>query len=195
MSEFGEVLFSLNEILIAPYNILTDLYTSDPALMDFDQQVEIEFETATDELWDSGKKARKLAVITGAKLKIAAGSFDWNVIAMLLGTTNETSGTTPNRVRAITYPEQLPYFGLIGVADSDDDPAGVAVIGVRCAKLDKPFKYTFNGKDPKFVVNDDIAGTALFVGSMLVRPKIYETASDWATARPTTGALFKSFFA
>lgn len=190
--EFGEVLYSLNEVLVVSYDIVADTYGT-PAGLEGDQEFEVDPQTDTDTLRDSGKMVRKLAITVGANIKIAAGGFDWNVLAILFDAATSTSGGTPNQVRTITYPNKsLPYFGAMGVAETDD--GGVAVVGLRCAKLQKRAKYMFDGKTNKFMINDDLNGEALFVGDVLEEVKGYETKADWTAAKPTDGAGFKAFF-
>ena len=189
--EFGEVPYTLNEILIASYNITADTYGV-PAGMMGDQMLEVNPVADTDMLRDSGKITRLLARSTHAEINIGAGGFDWNVIAILSGASTSTSGTTPNQVRTATYSLDLPYFGAIGVASTDD--GGVMVVGLRCAKLDKRFKYTFDGTANKFMINDDLAGKAIYVGNVLDEVVVYETESDWTSAKPTDGTEFKAFF-
>ena len=191
--EFGEIGYSLSEVLVSAYNITADTYADAIGNLDSDQMVEIDPQADTDELRDSGKVTRLLAVTIKLAGKISHGGYDWDVLAAICGVSNATSGTTPNRVRTTTIPtKKLGYFGLIGVMDTDDD--GVIVVGVRSAKLLKRPKYTFDGTANKFVVNDDVGFTGIYVGNVLEEVKTYETASDWTAAKPTDGATFKAFF-
>jgi hypothetical protein len=193
--EFGEVSYRLREILLASFDQVPDTYGA-PISLDGDQMMEVDPQADTDMLRDSGRNRRALAVVTHGDINLQAGGFDWGSIAILTGATAETCGSTPSRVREVLYPELLPYFGAIGVADTDDD--GVFVVGLRMCKLNKRFKYTFDGTQNRFMVNDDLGGVALFyddgTNDIMDKVRVYETAADWDTAKPSDGAEFRSFF-
>lgn len=194
-SEFAEISYTLTDCIVAAYNKTANTYGV-PAALANGQLVEIEPEADNDEMRGYGKKTALLSVVTSAKIKISAGGVDSNVIAILNGSTNATSGTTPNQVRTMKFPAGgagLPYFGLIGTAATDD--GGLKIVGLQCCKMDTHVKYTVDGKENKFNVSET-DGKAIPIDissvSYLLVTKDVETASAWVA--PLVGANFLNFF-
>lgn len=193
--EFAEVSYTLTDCIVAAYNKTANTYGV-PAALASGQIVEIEAEADNDELRGYGKKTAKLSVITGAKIKFGAGGIDSNVMAIVGGITNSTSGTTPNQVRVQKWGAGgagLPYWGLIGTAATDD--GGLKIVGLQCCKLDTFPKFTLDGKENKFNVSET-DGSAIPIDissvSYLMVTRDVETASGWVA--PLVGANFLNFF-
>lgn len=193
--EFSEVSFTLTDLLVAAYNITANTYGT-PASMAVGQTLEVESDHDTDKLAGYGAYRRLLSVAKGAKLKFGGGGIDSNVVAILAGATNSTSGTTPNQRRRQLFSAGgggLPYFGVIGVAATDD--GGLALIGLQCCKLDKYPTIKADGKENKFNMweSEGYAIPIAVSGSdYLFHKQDQETASNWTT--PSTGANFLAFF-
>lgn len=194
--EFAEVSYTLTDVIVAAYNKTAGTYSTVGSLAS-GHIVEVEFEADNDTLVGYGVNTALLSVIKGANLTFGAGGFDMSVMAIVSGWANSTSGTTPNQVRKtrlVAGGAGLPYFGLIGVAATDD--GGAAVIGLRCCKLDAWPKWTMDGRENKFNVSETggkaipvTVSSALDIGTI----KTYETASDFTA--PTDASTFLAFFA
>lgn len=194
-TEFAEISYTLTDCIVAAYNKTANTYGV-PAALANGQIVEIEAEADNDQLRGYGKKTALLSVAVGAKIKVGAGGVDSNVVAIWSGSTNATSGTTPNQVRTMKFPAGgagLPYWGIIGTAATDD--GGLKIIGLQCCKLDTHPKYTLDGKENKFNVSET-DGYAIPIDissvSYLMVVKDVETASAWVA--PLVGANFLNFF-
>ena len=193
--QFAEVSYTLTDCIVAAYNKTANTYSTVDSLAS-GHMVDIEFESDNDTLAGYGVNTALLSVVKGANLTFGAGGMDMSVMAIVSGWSNTTSGTTPNQVRKtrlVAGGAGLPYFGLIGVAATDD--GGRAVVGLRCCKLDTWPKFTMDGKENKFNVSETSGkaipvaiSTILDVGSV----KFYETTSDWTA--PTDAAGFLAFF-
>lgn len=193
--QFAEVSYTLTDCIVAAYNKTANTYSTVGSLAS-GQMVEIEPEADNDALRGYGAKTALLSVITGAKLMFGAGGVDRSVMEIVAGVTNSTSGTTPSQVAKTTYKAGgagLPYFGLIGVAATDD--GGLKVIGLQCCKLDTFPKFTLDGNENKFNLSET-GGSAIPIAissdSVLMVGRDIETAADWVA--PANGTNFKFFF-
>lgn len=192
-SEFGEVAFSLVELIVADYN--SGAYDT-PASLDKDQKMEIEFTADNDELRDSGAIVDFLSVVTSGSFTLGMGGVDHSVLAILTGTSTSTSGTTPNQVRTHDFSagaaNALPYFGFIGVGRATNG----AYVAVGCPKaiLDTFPMWSLDGTTNAFVISETSGKCAAdnALSDMVVRVRSYETSSDYTT--PADAAAFLAFF-
>ncbi|TXH08855.1 MAG: hypothetical protein E6R03_17515 [Hyphomicrobiaceae bacterium] len=190
-NSFSEVSYTLTDLLVARYDFNAGTY-GNPVALSNGQMAEIEVEADNDQLRGYGAKTRLLSVNVGAKVVIGQGGIDIAALVIMAGVSTQTSGTTPNRVRTVDFSAGgagMPYFGMIGVAATDD--GGYAVIGLQAVKLNSFPKFTLDGKENKFNVSET-EGYAVPVGGYLQRIKGLETRSDWTA--PTSGANFLAFF-
>ena len=191
INSFGEVSYTLTDLLVARFDFNAGTY-GNPVALSNGQMAEIEVEADNDQLRGYGQKTRLLSVNVGAKVMIGQGGIDIAALVIMAGVSTQTSGTTPNRVRTVDFSAGgagLPYFGMIGVAATDD--GGYAAVGLKAVKLNSFPKFTLDGKENKFNMSET-EGYAVPVSSRLHRIKFFETASDWTA--PTTGANFLAFF-
>lgn len=189
--EFAEISYTLTGLVIASYNKTTDVYGT-PATLENGQMAEVEPEADNDQLRGYGVKVALLSVMVGAKVMLGAGGADFSVLAILSGSSNYTSGLTPNQVRTtdiVFGGGGLPYFGMLGKSPTDD--GGLMVLGLRCVKLDAFPKWTLDGQANKFNLSEN-GGYAIPINQRCVRIKTYETASLWTD--PANGTDFKNFF-
>lgn len=194
--EFGEVMYLLTDLIVAAYNSVTDTYGT-PVALAVGQSLMLEPEADTDELRNYGVIGDALAVPTKAKVTLGGGAIDRDAFVIMAGMSSYTSGLTPNRVVTMDVKAgedgELPYFGAIGVSRATN--SGLVAVGTQKIKLNTPPRFQLDGKANKFNIQE-IEGVALPVERssqwMLLRPKFYETASDWTA--PTTPADFKAFF-
>lgn len=193
--EFSENSYTLVDVIVAAYNKTANTYGT-PAALAQGQIVEVEPQADNDQLRGYGVITALLSVITSAKIKVGAGGVDSNVMAILGGITNATSGSGSNQVRVQKWNaggSGLPYFGMIGVAATDD--GGYKIIGLQCCKLDAFPKYTLDGKENKFNLSetDGMAiPVAISTVSQLIIARDVQAASDWVA--PLVGANFLTYF-
>ena len=119
---FGEVSYTLTDLLVARYDFTAGTYGTPVALAD-GQMLKIEHEADNDQLRGYGQKTRLLTVTVGAKITLGQGGVDMAAMVIIAGVSTATSGTAPNRVRSVDFPAGgagLPYWGVIGVAATDD---------------------------------------------------------------------------
>lgn len=188
---FGEISYTLTDLLVARYDFTAGTYGTPVALAD-GQMMAVEPEADTDQLRGYGQKTRVLSVPVGAKITLGQGGVDIAALVVIAGVSTQTSGTTPNRVRTVDMTaggSGLPYFGVIGVAATDD--GGYAVIGLQAVKLDAFPKFTISGTENKFNLSET-TGYAVPVSSKLQRIKFFESAAGWTA--PASGANFAAFF-
>lgn len=192
-SEFGEVFYSLVEVIIADYN--SGSYDT-PQSLDKDQKVDVEFTADNDELRDSGAIVDFLSVVTSGTFNVGMGGVDHSVLAIMTGTSTSTSGTTPNQVRTHDFKggaaNALPYFGLIGVGI--DTTGGYVAVGCPKVKLDTFPNFSLDGTANAFVISETggkIAADST-LSNMIVRVRSYETLTDYTT--PADAAAFLAFF-
>lgn len=188
---FGEVSYTLKGLYIAAFNIIAGTFGT-PELIDDGQMVVYEPEADTDKMRGYGVYTRGLAVSIGTKIKLKAGGLDTSALVIIAGATVTVSGVTPNQIRKVTFPaggSGLPYFGVIGLAATDD--GGVAVVGHKAVKLDKVPQVTQDGEANKFSLWET-DGYSFPQGNILETLKQYETEADFDA--PTTGAEFLTWF-
>lgn len=190
---FGEVIYSLTDLIVAAYNSVSDTYST-PVPMAVGQTLMVEPQADTDELRSYSAIEELLAIVTKADITLSAGAIDRDAFTAIAGIANYLSGLTPNQVVTsdVLAGVDNPYFGVIGVAQATN--AGVFVVGVQKCKLSKKPNYNLDGKANKFNVQE-IKGTAAFVtrtSRMLIRAQYHEGSSTWTA--PASGAAFKAFF-
>jgi hypothetical protein len=192
--DFGEVAYTLTDLLVAAYDPVADTYSTPISVAD-GQMLTSEPESDNDKMRGYGKITRLLSVPIGTKISIKAGGLDYDALAAIAGVTNVVSGTVGSYIRRSLFPaggRGLPYFGVIGVAATDDE--GVAVIGHRMVKLDVLPKIDFNGETNKFIVYETAGYSAIpSAYTDLFVMKTYEDSTDFTA--PTTGGNFKTWFA
>jgi hypothetical protein len=194
--EFSEASLTLSDLLVAAYNISANTYGT-PASMAVGQTLEIDWDFDNDDLVGYGATSRISSVPRAAKLKFGGGGVDSNIMAIIAGISNATSLATAHRRRRQLFGagNQLPYFGCIGVADTDD--GGVCVLGLQSCKLSKYPTFKADGKTNKFNMwESDGKATQVAIGGVnyfLVKQD-YETKADWTAVLPATGANFLAFF-
>lgn len=190
--EFAEVSFSLKEILLMRYNINTGAYTGTVVSLDSDQMLSIETEADTDDLYDSGVATRGLTVVKRATFTLGAGGYDVSALSIITGSSSSTSGTTPNQIATMAHAlggAGLPYFGMIGVAPTDD--GGVFTVGLKICKLNAVPGVEWDGKESKFSTSE-VEGR-VFGDSTTLKyfwTRRFELASNWDSLRPTNAATF-----
>lgn len=190
--EFGEVAYTLSNLIVATYNYDANTYGT-PATVADGQMLVSEPEADNDKLRGYGKYTRGLSVVIGAKVRTKFGGVDFSILPIIIGSTNSTSGSDPNFVRTTDIAAGgagLPYFGVIGTAPTDD--GGLAVIGLQAVKLDTVPSWTMDGERNKFNLSEAM-GYAFPISNRLQRVRTYKTASDFVA--PTSGANFLAFFA
>jgi len=193
--EFAEIAYTLTDCIVAAYSKTLNSYSTPIALAD-GQMIEIEPEADNDKLPSYGVTGALLSVLRGAKVKLGAGGVDFDAFAAMTGMSNYTSGLTPNQKRTTRVRaggSGLPYFGVIGVAPTDD--GGLEAVGLQCVKLDAFPKFTLDGKANKFNMSEtDGYAIPIAVASVLelIQIESYEQASMWTA--PATGANFLAFF-
>lgn len=193
--DYAEIQYTLSDLIVAEYSKTANTYGVVESLAN-GQTLDVEPENDTDQLRGYGKVSALLSVNIGAKLKLSAGGVDAGAFQIMTGTSNYTSGTTPNRMRRQRFQSGgagLPYFGAIGVAPTDD--GGKVAVGLQACKLNAHPKFSMNGKENKFNMQE-IEGYAIPIAisgtDIVMTVRYFETASDWVA--PTTAATFLAFF-
>lgn len=194
--EFGEVQYTLTDVIVAAYDKSADTYGT-PAALAGGQIVDVEPEADTDELRAWGYIEEVLAVNIAAKVSFGAGGVDRSVLAIVNGVANATSGSGDTQhatTRFVAGGAGMPYFGLIGVGATTD--GGVAVVGLPAVKLNSFMKFMLDGKENKFNTSE-VEGRAIPIllgaNAQLMVVKSIRTVAAWVA--PTSGANFKAFFA
>jgi len=196
VASFGEVIFVLGDLIVAPYDVDNDAYGA-PFSLVHGQQLMVEPESDTDDLRSYGVIGDMLAIPVAANITLGQGAMDRDGFRIVAGSNDYTSGTTPNRVVTVDFKAgldgDLPYFGAIGVGRTTG--GGYAVVGLQKCKLGNQPNFSLDGNQNQFMVQE-IEGRAIPVVrnniQMNIRLKIYETDTDWTA--PTTGSAFKAFF-
>lgn len=182
--------YSLWEILVAGTNADASVY-NDPVELYKDQIFTVTPVHDTDEQRDSGAVSSFLSVPTHGELTVQSGGIPFAALVEMVGMSTSTSGA----VVTLDYEAgtDLPYFGAIGVAPTEDNR--FLAIGLYKAKLSAVPSINFDGTTNSWNVSEG-SGVALAKASVrkFHRMKIYDTLTDWETAKPTTGAEFLSFF-
>lgn len=135
MPEFGEVVYTLTDLVIAALNSDGTYGTS--LALDYGQSLTIEPIADNDTLKAFGMNVELLSVPIGAKFTLAQGSVQFAALEILLGLTAVDSGTTPNQISTLDMlggGAGLPYFGIIGKMASIN--GGAFKVGGFKAKLD-----------------------------------------------------------
>ena len=188
--EFGELSYTLTDLLISEYN--ADNTNETPISVANGQMYVSEPEHDTDQLRGYGQKVEGLSVPVGSKVSLKMGGIDYSVLAAMGAVTISGSGTTPNQVNTIDAPAGgagLGYFSVIGKVAATN--GAIAVIGHRKIMLDVIPKLTADGESNKFNISE-AAGYSFPVSNKLFRIKTYETAADFTT--PVDGTAFAAFF-
>lgn len=138
--------------------------------------------------------ARITAIASGAEsaeCQFRFGSFNMQVMQIILGSVYSYSGTTPNRKTQMDVGagQTFPYFGIVGRSPSGLGNAGATLIFLPCCKLmqNLAVRVDYNNfmipevtgmavGDPVLV---DPAGNPL-----LIRYKMYETSPNIAIPLP-----------
>jgi hypothetical protein len=172
---FGEVLFSIVDLKIAPYNILTDTVGTAVDMPEV-QQLDFTPEGDTDEIKAEGYLQHLLSVMTHGTFTLSQAGIPYEALAVMTGWTRGSSGTTPNRedtLQGTPGGAGLPYFAVAGklVGEQSDD----VHIGLVCCKLDAP--PAWNIEQNVFVIGES-SGKAIAPNSrQLPYIEIHETAA------------------
>lgn len=113
---YGEVPYTLVDLKVASYNILTGTYGS-PFSLDEIQTLEFTPVADNDQIKAFGRLRHLLSVSTHVEYKFSQAGIDFEALATIAGMTNASSGTTPNQSGTLDAEfdgESLPYFGLVG---------------------------------------------------------------------------------
>jgi len=130
---------------------------------------------------DDEEKATK-SQVKGIEGTVGAGSVSSGALAIMMGITPTTSGTTPNRVTTISINsgQKMPYFKLSGM--SHDDQTGAMQVILPKVKLSGDIEFSLEqGTDNWFMPSFDFRGVKDGSGK-LIDIILQETA----TALPTS---------
>lgn len=191
--EFAEVVYSLKALLVCRWNMVSSAFEGGVATLDSDQMLSVEPQSDTDQLRDSGRISRALAVATHADLTLNNGGIDFSALAVLTGSSTATSSTTPNRRRRMKYTAGgpgLPYFGVIGEGFTDD--GGLVIVGLKICKLNVFPKIELDGTENKFVISECEGIAIPDANGDLIWTQAQETEGDYT--RPTDATTFGAFF-
>jgi len=174
--EFSEVVFSLVDLKVATYNILTDVVGT---AVDLPEAQELEFsaEGDTDEIKAEGYLQHLLTVVTHATVSLSSAGVPFTALAIMTGMANDSSDTTPNQQRTSQLTPGgagLPYFAVGGklVGEQGDD----LHVGLVCVKLDSI--PSWKAEQNKFVMSP-ASGKAIAPNSRkLIYLRGHETAAD-----------------
>lgn len=186
MPTFGEVVYSIQDIWVASLSAAGTYGT--PVKLDYPQKVEFKPAADTDMLKAGGMGVELLTVPTHVEGTIGLGALDLDGIAVLIGQSATTSGTTPNQQRTLIVVAGgagLPYWGMIGRMAS---PGGAdKLIGLPKCMLDNPPQ--FMAEQNKFALPE--TGFKSVAASSSTGKLLYiqdrETA---ATGTPNFGTFF-----
>jgi hypothetical protein len=182
--------YSLTEILIAKTVAAATSYQT-PVDLSKDQMFTVTPVLDTDLQRDSGKVTSSLAIETHAELEINAGGIPFEALVPMLGATSSTSGAEVTV--EIPAGSNRPYFGAIGVAPTDDGRY-VACGLYKCQITGGP-AVNFDGITNAWITSE-MSGICMVKESVgeWRKFKIYDTLSDWKSAKPTDGAEFLAWF-
>lgn len=140
---YGEVIFSLTDLTVATFNVLTGVVGTGVDLPE-QQTLEFGFEADTDRIKATGAYRHKLTVITHGVFTLAAAGIPYAALATITNMTRTSSGSAPNRQQTGRFQvggAGLPYFAIAGkmVGEQGDD----LHVGLICCKLDAPPKWKF----------------------------------------------------
>jgi hypothetical protein len=149
---FGEVVFTLTELQIAPYNILTDVIGTAVVLPE-SQKFEFTPEGDTDEIMAGGKVTHLLSVMTKGTFTLSSAGIPFAALAIMTGWTHGSSGSTPNQqttLQGTPGGAGLPYFAVAGkMMGENGDDAHVGFVG---CKLDAPPGWSI--EQNKFLIGE-----------------------------------------
>lgn len=149
---FGEIPFTLLQVYVAAYDIVDDTYGTAQALPE-PMMVEISPEADTDEIKAQGYVQHLLTVTTKCGFKFGHAGFPFDAWAVIVGTSNASSGTPPNATRRSNVDAGgagLPYFGVVGRAAAED---GADVwVGLAVCKLNSVPSWKV--EQNKFVIGE-----------------------------------------
>lgn len=196
VSEFGEIIYVLGDLLVAKRDDANDLYET-PISLAIGQSLMVEPETDSDDLRSYGTKAEGLRIPIGSKITLSGGALDRDAFYAIAGFAGNSSGTTPNQVVTVDakggIDGAMPYFGVIGVGVTTS--GGKVAVGLQKCKLDNQPKFSLDGSQNKFVIQEIEGYGFVYTRSsiqMNIRAKFYETDTDWTA--PANGTDFKAFF-
>lgn len=183
--------YSLWEIMVASTNADASAY-GDPVELAKDQMLTITPVHDTDQQRDSGQVTSLLSVGTHAELAIQAGGIPLEAFVAMAGYGSSTSGTvvtlTPRGAGS-----NMPYFGVIGVAPTEDDR--FLVVGLYKVQLQAVPEINLDGTGNAWVTSEMSALAAAKASvKQYMKPKIFDTLTDWETAKPSDGTEFLAFF-
>jgi hypothetical protein len=194
---FAENPYSLSNLIIASYNITADTYGT-PVEVPDGLTCSIEFQADSNVQRGYGAVKRGISVVTHATLAFSSGGVPFALMPILTGSTNNTSSSTPTRVKSMkhrTIGKSLPYFGAIGTAATDDD--GTFVVALACCKLDTRPAFGLSGEENNYIMSE-AAAKAFYItrGSeyILDHAVFFEDEDDWTDLIPTSGTEFKDVF-
>ena len=193
---FGELFYTLTNLVVATYNTETDVWGL-PTFLQDGRMFGIEPEADTDKLASYGTFAEGLTVLKGATLKFAGGGLDWEVLQRIATMDYSESGLSGNRKRRAIVNAGgggMGYFSAIGEAATTT--GGVAVFGMRKVKINNFPNIQLDGESNKFS-SWETEGygftTRLGDGTYeLFVHETYEDPADWT--RPATANDMGTFF-
>lgn len=177
--EMGEIVFTLQQIMIAPLNIITGAYSTAVTLPE-PQTMEITFEADTDQIKAQGYLQHLLSVITHGTFKLSQAGIPFDALEVLTGATRDDSGSTPNAIKAMRFGaggSGLPYFGAVGrlVGEQSDD----TWLGLPACKLD--MIPGWKAEQNKFVIGESSGKFIANSAGLLCQVLSHETATAITT--------------
>lgn len=133
--EFGEVVFTLVDLKVGTYNIVSDALGAAVDLPEA-QMLEITINADTDMIKAEGKRTHSLTVITEAAFKLSSAGIPWDALVVMTGVSSSESLTTPNQVRRSRLSaggRGFPYFWVAG--KMIDEVTGDKHVGLAVCKL------------------------------------------------------------
>lgn len=135
MTDFQNTIsYSIDSMDVAALDITANSYGT-PASMLWVQGFEPDSQIADDDLMNRGALERSLSVLTHYEGTIMGAGLQAAILAILQGSSNSLSGTTPNQVRLIDINggTNAPYWGCI--AHLPIDQSGVLLWGFAMCQL------------------------------------------------------------
>lgn len=174
--EFGEVAFTLTELVVATYDITADTVGSAVPIED-GQTLEITPMGDTDELKAYGAIKHILSIPTHAEFKAGHGAVSRSVLEVISGFADTQTGTTPSRLyhQNMSVGGVLPYFAIAGRALVEG--GGSLAVGLKTCMLDKLPSWSFDGKANKFVLSEFSGRAIASGGNTLIYVMGLETAA------------------
>lgn len=183
--------YSLWEILVADTNASASSYGT-PVQLAKDQMLTVTPVHDTDDQRDSGQVTSFLSVGTHAEGSLQAGGMPIEALVAMAGFSSATSGA-----QVVITPRQtgknMPYFGLIGVAPTEDDR--FIAIGLYKAQLQAVPEWSLDGTANAWMTTEmSLKIAAHDTAKQYMKPVIFDSYEDWETAKPTDGTEFLAFF-